>query len=140
MHPAYQRKFRKLTGNPVRRAACAFDGCAAPPDVCVLPSGRVKSRSLCSAHYKQRERGQTLRPYTPRTDLAERWERWAELRSRDRRWLGITHAKCGGGMSVIASNPNGKRGVRYCYCAACGVRVVVERDGSQRAPRKVVRS
>ena len=135
--PGYARKFRPLNGNPVRRGACAFAGCVMPPHVYRL-HGRVKSRSLCSAHIKQRKRGQTLRPFKPRTDVSAAWERWAKLRSVPSRvGLRIAHIACGETMSVIATNPNGKRGTRYCYCSACEVRVVVEVDGSQRAPREV---
>lgn len=132
--PGYAIKFTGAKGRQVTRVACAFDGCQMPPAV-VSQRGRPRSHPYCYAHDKQRDRGQTLRPFVPRSDVNAAWDRWASMMAVPRPiGLGIVHAVCGEPMKVIATRPNGAP-VRYCWCSECGVRVVVGDDGTQRPPR-----
>lgn len=130
----YAIKFTGARGNKVTRVACAFAGCPMPPALSQW-KGRQKTSIYCHAHKKQRERGETLRPFVPRSDVGAAWARWAEIRAVQRPiGLGIVHEECGQPMKVTATRPNGAP-VRYCWCDNCCVRVVVGDDGTQRPPR-----
>lgn len=132
---SYTKRHRALAPTtPIRRAACAFDGCQMPPTFTIGGNGY----RYCHAHKKQRDRGQTLRPYTPRSDVEAQWETWARNRAgRNRtRSLGLKHrGPCGGLMRVLVTHTNGHRGHRTCWCSKCGRNVNVRPDGTQRLTR-----
>ena len=112
------------------RVSCDFPECVMPPMIRGKTGG---SSRYCYAHAKQLDRGQTLRPYKPRTDIEKRWEAWARSKLvAPLPYLGIKHKTCGAILRVLQTNQNGRVGYRYCHCPNCDKRVILDPRHHQR--------